>query len=127
MMSKPDNPTITIDDSDNTTSDENLFGVNTTSKLKEELQKLSNEPIVTTKDNNIISNKDANNSIDKNLSKLISKDNEVIKDTSTIDLSEDFEIVFDDPTLENSSIDGGAITEDYESPVIKINDENKKD
>ncbi len=127
MMSKPDNPTITIDDSDNTTNDENLFGVNTTSKLKEELQKLSNEPIVKNNDNNDISNVSESNNIDKNLSKLISKDTEIIKDTSTIDLSEDFEIVFDDPTLENSSIDGGAITEDYESPVIKINDDNKKD
>lgn len=130
MMSKPDNPTITIDDSDNTTNDENLFGVSTTSKLNEELQKLANESIVSgnTNKNNTINNNTINNSIDKNLSNLISnnKDN-IIKDDSSIELSEDFEIVFDDPTLENSSIDGGAITEDYESPVIKINKDDKKD
>ena len=36
---------------------------------------------------------------------------------------EEFEIVFEntDVTLEDSSRDGGAITESYETPTIKIN------
>lgn len=129
MMSKPDNPTITIDDSDNTTNDENLFGVSTTSKLNEELQKIANESIMSgNKNSNNNINANTNNGIDKALSNLVSNNNNnIVKDESTINLSEDFEIVFDDPTLENSSIDGGAITEDYESPVIKINKDDKKD
>ena len=39
MMSKPDAPTITMNDSDNSTSDDNLFGINTTNRLKEEIKK----------------------------------------------------------------------------------------
>ena len=40
------------------------------------------------------------------------------------DIPDDFEIIFEDvdPTLEDSSVDGGAITEDYEPPAIKKND-----
>ena len=41
---------------------------------------------------------------------------------------EEFEIVFedsDDVTLENAKVDGGAITEAYESPTIKINKDKK--
>ena len=42
-------------------------------------------------------------------------------DLSDID---DFEIIFDDsePTLEDASKDGGAITESYETPAIKRHD-----
>ena len=39
MMSKPDAPTITMNDSDNSTNDDSLFGVNTTNRLKEEIKK----------------------------------------------------------------------------------------
>lgn len=116
MMSKPDNPTITIDDSDNTTNDDNLFGVNTTSRLKQEIEKLSNESVLNT--TSTTNNSNANNTATSD-SILSSNPN------TDAPIPDDFEIIFDDnePTLENSSIDGGAITEDYETPAIK---ENKK-
>lgn len=119
MMSKPDNPAVQIDDSDNTTNDDNLFGVNTTTRLSEEMKKLANEPVV----NNIrfgdenLKNTTSNSSTNtSNLNK------------TSIEIPDDFEIIFDEnePVLENTSIDGGAITEDYESPVIKINNDDKK-
>ena len=116
MMSKPDNPTITIDDSDNTTNDDNLFGVNTTSRLKQEIEKLSNESVLNT--TSTTNNSNANNT---------ATSDSIISSNPNTDapIPDDFEIIFDDnePTLENSSIDGGAITEDYETPAIK---ENKK-
>lgn len=120
MMSKPDNPTITIDDSDNTTNDENLFGVSTTSRLNEELKKVSNN-------NNNNNNTNAPNNLinNNNVSDII--ENKPASPTPSIDIPDDFEIIFDDsePTIEDTSIDGGAITEDYESPVIKINNDDK--
>lgn len=115
MMSKPDNPTITIDDSDSSTSDENLFGVQTTTKLKEELAKVAS-----------MSQKNSTSSANDN---LISNSDETFANGDQAGISpgaipDDFEIIFDDiePTLDNASVTGGAITEDYESPVIKKND-----
>lgn len=116
MMTKPDNPTITMDDSDNTTNDENLFGVSTTSRLKEEMQKVT-------------SRMDSSFETDiNNVSNLTSNDTETFANAPSIEIPDDFEIVFDEsvPTLENTSTDGGAITEDYETPVIKINNDDNQ-
>ena len=99
MMSKPDSPTITMNDSDTSTNDDKLFGVNTTSRLKEELRKESNRSNVNSNPNFI----KVNNINDE-------------------DINKDFEIVFEntDVTLDKQG-NGGAITEHYESPIIKRN------
>ncbi len=99
MMSKPDSPTITMNDSDTSTNDDKLFGVNTTSRLKEELRKESNRSNVNSNPNFI----KVNNINDE-------------------DINKDFEIVFEntDITLDKQG-NGGAITEHYESPIIKRN------
>ena len=103
MMTKPDEPTIKVNDSDSK-KDDILFNVDTTSKLDEKMKALEDEPIVPF----------ANDTIYANSSDMPSATNQV--------LSDDFEIVFDDePTLEDSSKDGGAITETYETPTIKEN------
>ena len=98
MMSKPDKPTITIKDSDNSTNDDKLFKVNTTSRLKEELSRELKNPSA---------NLDPKNFVES-------------RKSSTID--DDFEIIFED---HNSTLDkqgnGNAITEHYESPIIKKN------
>ncbi len=93
MMSKPDRPTITMKDSDTSTNDDKLFGVNTTSRLKEEL---------------------SNNVKDSNVNNL--------DYISTSNVKDDFEIVFEnsDVTLDVQG-NGNAITENYESPIIKRN------
>ena len=115
MMSKPDSPTIIMNESDNDDNADNLFGVNTSTRLKEELQKVANESVV--EDTNNFST----NSHKYSDGKSDSSDNTIAHDLSDID---DFEIIFDDsdPTLEDSSVDGGAITESYETPAIKHND-----
>lgn len=112
MMNKPENPTIIINDSDNSNNDDNLFGVNTTEKLNSEIEKLANESIITNDNNNT---KYVNTEAFANIEKEFESNP-----------MEEFEIVFEDPsvTLENSSTDGGAITETYETPTIKYN--NKK-
>ncbi|MDD3303713.1 MAG: TraM recognition domain-containing protein [Clostridia bacterium] len=117
MMSKPDNPTITIDDSDNTTNDDNLFGVNTSSRLKEEIERLSNESVLT--GTSTIQRKETKSNVNNNI------ENAVISSDTDTSIPDDFEIIFDDnePTLDNAGINGGAITEDYETPAIK---ESKK-
>lgn len=99
MMSKPDSPTITMNDSDTSTNDDKLFGVNTTSRLKEELRKESNR-----------SNVNSNPSFIK------------VNNANDEDINKDFEIVFEntDITLDKQG-NGGAITEHYESPIIKRN------
>ena len=99
MMSKPDSPTITMNDSDTSTNDDKLFGVNTTSRLKEELRKESNR-----------SNVNSNPSFIK------------VNNVNDEDINKDFEIVFEntDITLDKQG-NGGAITEHYESPIIKRN------
>ena len=109
MMNKPDNPTIILNDSDNTSNDSNLFGVNTTEKLNKEIEKLASESVITNENSNT---KYVN-------TEAFTKLNEELK----TDPLEEFEIVFEDTdvTLEDSSKDGGAITETYETPSIKIN------
>jgi hypothetical protein len=109
MMNKPDNPTIILKDSDNTTNDDKLFGVNTNEKLNKEIEKLANESIITNQANDTrYVNTEAFSKLENN--------------TNT-DPLEEFEIVFEDSevTLEDASKDGGAITESYETPSIKIN------
>lgn len=96
MMSKPESPTILIDDSDDVDNDDKLLNVNTTTKLAEELKSIHEDAIK-------------------------SQDNSFNLSDSSV-LGDDFEIeLFDEPTLENSSTDGGAITESYETPAIKKN------
>lgn len=104
MMTKPDSPTITINDSD-ASDDDLLFGVNVSSRLSKELEKKGNEPIVPY-NNSINPNNNSNNS-----------------PFPTPDIPDDFEIIFEDsePTIDNAKLYGGAITEDYETPVIKKN------
>ncbi len=117
MMAKPDTPSIIIDDSDDTTNDDNLFGVNTTTRLNEELKKISNDSILTDNANtNVVKASEDNASIFAN-----SDEN---TENQAPDIPDDFEIIFEDiePTLENSNSDGGAITESYETPAIKKND-----
>lgn len=104
MMTKPDTPTITINDSDSSANDDTLFGVNTSTRLNEELAKRANDSIVSSPSN-------YSQSEDKKSVELDNLDN--------------FDIMFEniEPTLEDSSKDGGAITETYETAAIK---ENKK-
>lgn len=104
MMTKPDSPTITINDSDTSSNPDTLFGTNTTSRLNDELIKMESDPIVPIKnDETIFANSSTTGVAPK--------------------IDDDIEIIFDnlEPTLDNSSRDGGAITETYESPTIKHN------
>ncbi|MBO5476494.1 MAG: TraM recognition domain-containing protein [Clostridia bacterium] len=98
MMSKPDAPTITMNDSDTSTNDDKLFGVNTTGRLKQELKKEMHESNVNN-NQNYIHTRNISNSV-----------------------NDDFEIVFDNAnvTLDKQG-NGNAITEHYESPIIKRN------
>lgn len=104
MMTKPDTPTITINDSDSSANDDTLFGVNTSTRLNEELAKRANDSIVSSPSN--YSQNEAKKSVE-------------------LDNLDNFDIMFEniEPTLEDSSKDGGAITETYETAAIK---ENKK-
>ncbi len=112
MMNKPVSPTITFNDSDNTDNDDLLFGTNTTSELSERLKKLGDEPVIGFSNSNI-------SSAD------INKKEEVFANPDTITsdiLGDDFEIDFGtEPELDNANSNGGAITETYETPVIKKN------
>ena len=105
MMTKPDSPTITINDSDDSTEDDKIFGVDTVTKLSSELNKLENESIL------------SNGSVS-------SYENATSPSTpESNNLSDDFEIIFDDGIeVDNSKKNGGAITESYETPSIKKND-----
>ena len=97
MMSKPDSPTITMKDSDTSTNDDKLFGVNTTNRLKDQIKKEVGASNVNNA--SYINAKDISNAI-----------------------NDDFEIVFEnsDVTLDKQG-NGNAITENYESPIIKRN------
>ena len=110
MMTKPESPTITINDSDSDpdSNPDVLFDTNTISKLNSELNKMSSTSSAPIKDD------DLNDSIFANNQSTIGK----VPKTD-----DDIEILFEDlePTLEDSSTDGGAITETYESPSIKHN------
>ncbi len=118
MMSKPDNPTIIMKEDDKDDEVDNLFGVDTTTKLKEELFKRNSDGTSSINPNDTVPHAPKTND-----SKNDSSDNTTPYDLSDID---DIEIIFDEsePTLENSAVDGGAITETYETPAIK---ENKND
>ena len=107
MMSKPETPTITMNESDTTTSDEKLFGVSTTSRLKEELQK----EIAKSKASNV------------NSTSSVKANTKTQDFVSASDIGDDFEIVFEnnDANLDTQNSNGGAITETYESPIIKRN------
>lgn len=119
MMSKPDNPTLSINDDDSAQDDE-LLGTNTNSKIYNQVK----QNTASSDENNV--NNDISNDIFANIK----------TDSGNIDLSSnsnDFEIEFEDnstPKLENRKKDGGAISESYESPVIqdpsKIKREKKK-
>lgn len=110
MMTKPESPTITMNDSDSDpdSNPDVLFGTNTISKLNSELNKMSATSSAPIKDD------DLNDSIFANNQSTIGK----VPKTD-----DDIEILFEDlePTLEDSATDGGAITETYESPSIKHN------
>ena len=117
MMTKPDAPTIILNDSDKNDNADNLFGVNTATKIKEELRKVA-------KKDEVIKPSDlAPNKTNFNDSHSDSSQSTTAHDLSDID---DIEIIFEDvePTLEDASIDGGAITETYETPAIKRNEKN---
>ena len=94
MMNKPDGPTINLNTSDASDNDDLLFGVNTTTRLMDELK--------STKDS---------------LHQAIKDDTYA---NSASHPPKGIEIEFDslEPVKENAEIDGGAITESYETPVI---------
>ena len=105
MMSKPESPSITINDSDSSTNDDALFGVNTTSKLSEKMKRIADEPII-------------------GVNSMTNLEPPKMETTDNIEQNlDDFEIIFDDTEnkAENAETDGGAITENYESPTIKHN------
>ena len=99
MMMKPENPTIILQDSDTTDDDKNLFGINTTQKLNDEIEKLANESIITNDNSNT---KYVN-------TEAFSKIAEEFNSKSI----EEFEIVFEDSDIstENTSSNSSAITE----------------
>ena len=104
MMTKPDSPTITINDSDDSTEDDKIFGVDTVTKLSSELNKLENESILSSTSSSNYANVTTPSTPESNL-------------------SDDFEIIFDDSVkTDNSKEDSGALTESYETPSIKKND-----
>lgn len=105
MITKPDTPTVVINESDSE-NDDKLFGVNATQKFMEDLKSSHANDL----------NKNDNNS--SNYVNIASSTNENLQDMSQNIIFED--IVFDniEPQKENSKVDGGAITESYETPAI---------
>lgn len=99
MMSKPEGPTINLNTSDSSDNDDLLFGVNTTTRLMDELKSSSDIML-------------------KNTVKEERFANVTTARPSTTGTG--IEIEFDslEPVRENAEIDGGAITESYETPVI---------
>lgn len=99
MMTKPDSPTIIVNDSDDSNNDDTLFGVDTSNKLINELKMVE---IKDTVKEEIYANQTTKDHIEF--------------DPSSID------IVFEDelePSLDNAKLTGGAITDKYETPTIK--------
>lgn len=109
MMTKPDTPTITLNDSDSA-NDDTLFGVNTSTKLNQELEKKANESIVSN-----AKDYSANQEYKEQMQREEEKDVE-------LDNLDNFDIIFEniEPTLDDAS-NGGAITEKYETAAIKKN------
>lgn len=105
MMSKPDNPTITINDSDISTNDDKLFGVNTTSRLRREVNNNRNNVNVDTE--HVTKSEKVEDTEE-------TKPQNLVEDDIEIDLGNS------DVTLDRQG-NGGAITEHYESPIIKRN------
>lgn len=108
MMSKPESPTITMNESDSSSNDDKLFGVKASSRLKQELK------------TELEKNK---NQANVNSSSSVNANTKAPDFVSASDLGEDFEIVFDNNNskLDSQNSNGGAITEHYESPIIKRN------
>ena len=108
MMSKPESPTITMNESDSSANDDKLFGVKASSRLKQELK------------TELEKNK---NQANVNSSSSVNANTKAPDFVSASDLGEDFEIVFDNNNskLDSQNSNGGAITEHYESPIIKRN------
>ena len=109
MMTKPDTPTITLNDSDSA-NDDTLFGVNTSTKLNQELEKKANESIVSNA-KNYSANEEYKEQMQREEEKAVELDN-----------LDNFDIIFEniEPTLDDAS-NGGAITEKYETAAIKKN------
>ncbi len=105
MITKPDTPTVILNDSDKDGDDDKLFGVNTTQKLMDELK-----------------NSDIKQEENENYIKISDTTSDKINNMNQNILFED--IVFDnlEPEKEDAKRDGGAITESYESPVIHKKD-----
>lgn len=109
MMTKPDTPTITLNDSDSA-NDDTLFGVNTSTKLNQELEKKANESIVSNA-KDYSANQEYKEQMQREEEKAVELDN-----------LDNFDIIFEniEPTLDDAS-NGGAITEKYETAAIKKN------
>lgn len=114
MMSKPEVPVITLNDNDNTDNDDNLFGVDTVTKLNNKLENLANELIVSNNSNN---NNNSTQNLNPDFEEFIKNSDE----NTVVDL-DNFDIVFDniDP------IDDGPIIQNHDTPIIKINNDDKK-
>lgn len=108
MMSKPESPTITMNESDSSSNDDKLFGVKASSRLKQELK------------TELEKNKKQEN---VNSSSSVNANTKSPDFVSASDLGDDFEIIFDNNNskLDSQNSNGGAITENYESPIIKRN------
>ncbi len=99
MMTKPDSPTIAMNNSDSSDNDDLLFGISTSEKLMNELH-------MTEIKNTVKEERFANTTT---------------KDPVSFDET-NIDIIFEDelePTLDNAAKSGGAITETYETPTIK--------
>ena len=99
MMTKPETPSVIINNSDNADNDDLLFGVNTSDRLVNDLKM--------TEIKNTVKEERFANDTTKEPTKF---------DPNSID------IIFEDelePTLDDAKTTGGAITETYETPTIK--------
>ena len=99
MMTKPDTPSIIVKNSDASDNDDLLFGVNTNDRLVNDLKMTEI----------------------KNTVKEERFANETTKEPTKFDLNS-IDIIFEDelePQLDNAKLNGGAITETYETPTIK--------
>lgn len=110
MMSKPDTPTIAINTSDDSNNDDILLGTKTSTRLMDELRSASSEVF----GGNEKDERFANNPNPESATSYGSIPN--------VPLDDNFEIIFADeemlPELDNAKQDGGAITENYETPAI---------
>ena len=99
MMTKPETPSVIINNSDTSDNDDLLFGINTTDRLVNDLKMTEI----------------------KNTVKEERFANETTKEPTKFDPNS-IDIIFEDelePTIDNAKTTGGAITETYETPTIK--------